>query len=229
MGQEGAGKSLATLLPVAKLTRLPPWVPVACGGCPSRKPTCFFAGCGPLFRPTMDETPAKETPGEGLNKIDLSQLQDFRFGTQWTEIKSVPGSRREFEGESRPDATGGGRGEGRPRGAGGSGEPRAGSARIFQRPGGEGRWPRRLADRRPPVAMAASAGRPPGEHPPPEGLSGAGVRRNVRAWRSPMVGAPRAPAGLPAVSQSLLQCRVLSRRRRVFRAGESDARLVPHL
>jgi len=84
----------------------------------------------------MDETPAKETPGEGLNKIDLSQLHDFRFGTQWTEIKSVPGGPREPERDRAPRRDGGGRGDGRPRG-GGSGEPRR-DRRAFHRPGGEG-------------------------------------------------------------------------------------------
>ncbi len=61
----------------------------------------------------MEETPPKETPAPGLNKIDLSQLQDFQFGTQWTEVKSTPAPHRERERdrESRRDGlerTGGG-------------------------------------------------------------------------------------------------------------------------
>ena len=41
-------------------------------------------------RPFMDDTkPANETNEPGLNKIDLSQLQDFTFGTQWTEVKNL--------------------------------------------------------------------------------------------------------------------------------------------
>jgi hypothetical protein len=95
----------------------------------------------------MEETPDKETPPEGLNKIDLSQLQDFRFGTQWTEIKSVPGGpRREGERER------GGRGEGRPRGTDG-GEPRR-DRRVFRKPGGE---------RGGPAAPEQAEGRPGGE------------------------------------------------------------------
>jgi hypothetical protein len=116
----------------------------------------------------MDDTPAKETPGEGLNKIDLSQLQDFRFGTQWTEIKSVPGQRREPEGDRPPRRDGGGRGDGRPRG-GGSGEPRR-DRRMFQRPGGEGAGanPPGPAQGRP-GGEPGAAGRPAGDQRPAEG------------------------------------------------------------
>jgi hypothetical protein len=41
-----------------------------------------------------DQTPANESNDQGLNKIDLSQLQDFTFGTQWTEAKVSPPSQR---------------------------------------------------------------------------------------------------------------------------------------
>ena len=30
----------------------------------------------------MDDTPAKENPSKDFNKLDLSQLQGFSFGTQ---------------------------------------------------------------------------------------------------------------------------------------------------
>lgn len=119
----------------------------------------------------MDETPDKETPAEGLNKIDLSQLQDFHFGTQWTEIKSVPGGpRREGERERSPRRDGGGRGEGRPRGAEG-GEPRR-DRRVFRRPGGEGG----------PAAPEQAEGRPGGDpsgpgRPAGEPFQGEGQRR----------------------------------------------------
>lgn len=44
----------------------------------------------------MDDTkPAQEGNEPGLNKIDLSALQDFSFGTQWTEVKPVSPQRRE--------------------------------------------------------------------------------------------------------------------------------------
>jgi len=46
-----------------------------------------------------DQKPANEGNEQGLNKIDLAQLQDFTFGTQWTEIKQVSPQRREREGD----------------------------------------------------------------------------------------------------------------------------------
>lgn len=52
-----------------------------------------------------DSKPANEPNEQGLNKIDLSQLQTFNFGTQWTEVKPVsPGGRRErdFDRGDRP-------------------------------------------------------------------------------------------------------------------------------
>ena len=52
----------------------------------------------PVFRPYMDDTtPDNETNEPGLNKIDLSQLQTFSFGTQWTEVKPVTPGRRDFD------------------------------------------------------------------------------------------------------------------------------------
>ncbi|HUJ42406.1 MAG TPA: hypothetical protein VLW52_02250 [Opitutaceae bacterium] len=84
----------------------------------------------------MEEPPAKETPDQGLNKIDLSQLQDFRFGTQWTEVKSAPGPRREGERDRPLRREGPGRGEGRPHGDA-SGDPRR-DRRGFRRPAGSG-------------------------------------------------------------------------------------------
>lgn len=33
----------------------------------------------------MDDTSANQTPGEDFNKLDLSALQAFQFGTQWTD------------------------------------------------------------------------------------------------------------------------------------------------
>ena len=32
-----------------------------------------------------DQKPANESNEAGLNKIDLTQLNSFTFGTQWTE------------------------------------------------------------------------------------------------------------------------------------------------
>lgn len=99
----------------------------------------------------MDDTkPAPESNEPGLNKIDLSQLQDFTFGTQWTEVKPVGpgGARRERDFERRDD--GGGRGGPRDR-------------RGFRRPAG----------------APIGAGTAPGERPPrPEGFRG-GPRREL--------------------------------------------------
>ena len=51
-----------------------------------------------------DNTPANESNEPRLNKIDLSQLQSFNFGTQWTEVKPVsPAARRDFDRGERRD------------------------------------------------------------------------------------------------------------------------------
>src|SRR3954463_14156057 len=71
----------------------------------------------------------KENPPADFNKLDLSQLQGFSFGTQWTQDKSAPGDRRERRegGDDRPRRDGGGTG-----GAG------ARDRRAFRRPAGPG-------------------------------------------------------------------------------------------
>jgi hypothetical protein len=51
----------------------------------------------------MDDTkPAQEGNEPGLNKIDLSALQDFSFGTQWTEVKPVSPQRRDRDFDRGP-------------------------------------------------------------------------------------------------------------------------------
>ena len=77
----------------------------------------------------MDDTkPANEPAEPGLNKIDLSQLQTFNFGTQWTEVKPVsPGRReRDFDRGDRPPRRDDGGGRGAP--------PR--DRRTFHKPAG---------------------------------------------------------------------------------------------
>ncbi len=76
-----------------------------------------------------DNTPAKETNEPRLNKIDLTQLQSFNFGTQWTEVKPLsPGARRDADrGERRDD--GGNRG------------PAQRDRRNFHKPAGPGAGP----------------------------------------------------------------------------------------
>jgi hypothetical protein len=56
----------------------------------------------------MDEPAAKENPATDFNKLDLSQLQSFSFGTQWTQDKSDPAGRAGPRGrrEDRPHREG---------------------------------------------------------------------------------------------------------------------------
>ncbi len=79
-----------------------------------------------------DTTPANEPSQPGLNKIDLSQLQTFNFGTQWTEVKPVsPGRReRDFDRGARPPR----------RDDGGQGAPSR-DRRTFRKPSGPATGP----------------------------------------------------------------------------------------
>ncbi len=74
----------------------------------------------------MDDTSAKENPAPDFNKIDLTQLQGFSFGTQWTQDKADPAGRAGSRDrrEDRP------RREGPPREGG---DPRR-DRRIFRKP-----------------------------------------------------------------------------------------------
>jgi len=82
----------------------------------------------------MDETPSPQTPEQGLNKLDLSQLQGFSFGTSWTQDKASPGGGGGGRSDRRDD---------RSRREGGDGPVRR-DRRDFRRPasspasGGEG-------------------------------------------------------------------------------------------
>ncbi|HEY3756560.1 MAG TPA: hypothetical protein VGL42_10465 [Opitutaceae bacterium] len=49
----------------------------------------------------MDDDVPKENPPADFNKIDLSQLQGFSFGTQWTQDKSAPGGDKRDRGDGR--------------------------------------------------------------------------------------------------------------------------------
>ncbi len=81
-----------------------------------------------------DNKPANEPNEQGLNKIDLSQLQTFNFGTQWTEVKPIaPGRReRDFDRGERRDRREGGPGGG----GGGQGAPQMRDRRAFRKPAG---------------------------------------------------------------------------------------------
>jgi len=96
-----------------------------------------------------DNKTANETNDSGLNKIDLSQLQSFNFGTQWTEVKPVsPGGRRDFDRGDRRDR----------RDDGGNRGPAQRDRRTFHKPAGPGAAP----------AGPGPQGQPPfqGERPP---------------------------------------------------------------
>ena len=103
----------------------------------------------PVFRPYMDDTkPANEPNEPGLNKIDLSQLQTFSFGTQWTEVKPVSPGRRDFDRGERRERRDDGGGHGAP--------PR--DRRSFHKPAGPAAG-----------APGAAPGAPAGEGQPPGG------------------------------------------------------------
>lgn len=97
----------------------------------------------PVSPPCMDDhTPVNETNESRLNKIDLSQLQSFNFGTQWTEVKPLsPGARRDADRGERRDR----------RDDGGNRGPAQRDRRSFHKPAG------------PSAAPAAGAERPAGD------------------------------------------------------------------
>src|SRR5215213_8984138 len=78
----------------------------------------------------MDDNAPKENPPADFNKLDLSQLQGFSFGTQWTQEKPSAPDRRE-PGDDRP------RRDDRRDGPGG-GAPDRRDRRTFRRPAGPG-------------------------------------------------------------------------------------------
>ncbi len=97
-----------------------------------------------------DTTPANESNEPRLNKIDLSQLQSFNFGTQWTEVKPIsPGARREFDRGDRRER----------REDTGTRGPAPRDRRTFHKPAG------------PAAGQPASAGegQPQGDRPPAGG------------------------------------------------------------
>jgi hypothetical protein len=51
----------------------------------------------------MDDNDSQGSPSSDFNKLDLTQLQNFSFGTQWTQDKSAPADRHEGGGRPRRD------------------------------------------------------------------------------------------------------------------------------
>ena len=82
----------------------------------------------------MDDNAPKENPPADFNKLDLTLLQGFSFGTQWTQDKSSPSDRRDRneQGGERPR-----RDEGRDS----PGGPDRRDRRSFRRPAGPGSGP----------------------------------------------------------------------------------------
>lgn len=84
------------------------------------------AGHHPLFPDYMDDNAPKENPPADFNKLDLTQLQGFSFGTQWTQEKPSAPDRRDRDGGERPRRDSGG------------GAPANRDRRSFRRPSGPG-------------------------------------------------------------------------------------------
>ncbi|HEY5226982.1 MAG TPA: hypothetical protein VIJ19_00505, partial [Opitutaceae bacterium] len=79
----------------------------------------------------MDDDASKANPTADFNKIDLSQLQGFSFGTQWAKDKDSPSDGRERS--DRPHR------EDRMGGPGGAPDRR--DRRAFRKPAGDGPAP----------------------------------------------------------------------------------------
>lgn len=108
-----------------------------------------------------DNAPQEKSPPADLNKIDLSALSSFSFGTSWVQDKSTPNERRSREGgDDRPRRDGGGAPErrdrrsfSRPAGGPGPGAgPGAGAPSGYQGagPGGGAPERREFSGERPP-------------------------------------------------------------------------------
>lgn len=110
----------------------------------------------------MDEQASSENPSKDFNKLDLTQLQGFSFGTQWTQDKT-----------SRPhgnDARRSGQDGGRPqRHAGGGGDPRRDRRTFRKLPSAPGDAPAPAAGEQPrrddrPFRRDTREGGRPGAH-----------------------------------------------------------------
>lgn len=128
----------------------------------------------------MDDTASKENPSKDFNKLDLTQLQGFSFGTQWTQDKAGAQEGRRDDRPRREDD--------RPRREGGPlGGPKR-DRRDFRKPAGS-------SSSDAPAAPTNEAGAPPrGEFrggPRREGAAG-GPRGDFRGGpRGDFRGGPR--------------------------------------
>ncbi len=131
----------------------------------------------------MDETPS-QTPDNGLNKLDLSQLQSFSFGTSWVQEKQSPGGAPRGDRERRDE---------RPRREGDA--PPRRDRRDFKRPaggpgGGSGTGSGPASDAGSPAPSPSFA--PRGDRPAGPGGPGGGAPRGDRP-RFEGRGDPRGP------------------------------------
>lgn len=128
----------------------------------------------------MDDNAPKENPPPGFNKIDLTQLQGFSFGTQWTQDKSAG---RESRQDDRP------RREGGPDRRDDRAAPDRRDRRTFRKPAGDPSAPAA------PTAPGAPAGGEGG--PRREGGGGPESRegRDMRGPRRDFRGGPRREGG----------------------------------
>jgi hypothetical protein len=76
----------------------------------------------------MDDDASKANPTADFNKIDLSQLQGFSFGTSWAKDKEAPSQGRDHSERPHRDD----------RGAGPGGAPDRRDRRAFRKPAGDG-------------------------------------------------------------------------------------------
>lgn len=135
----------------------------------------IIAGTHPLDADYMDDTPAKENPAKDFNKLDLSQLQGFSFGTQWTQDKTSPAEPRDRSDRPRRDYS-----PERREGPGGPAERR--DRRAFRKPmPTEGAGAPSTGPGAPSHAGAGEA--PPrreysGDRPPRRDYQGSGPRRD---------------------------------------------------
>jgi hypothetical protein len=122
-----------------------------------------------------DNTPANENNEPRLNKIDLSQLQSFNFGTQWTEVKPLsPGARRDADRGERRDR----------RDDAGSRGPAQRDRRSFHKPAGPVSAPGTVASNPPSEGQHFQ---PQGDRPPAGGRrfdrGQGGLRRDFQGDR----------------------------------------------
>ena len=117
----------------------------------------------------MDDNASNENPSKDFNKLDLTQLQSFSFGTQWTQDKG--GAHQEARHDDRPR-----RDDDRPRRDSGAPAGPSRDRRGFRKPVGTG-------NDAPVAAPTNEAGAPRGDFrggPRREGGAGGGPRGEFR-------------------------------------------------